>query len=468
MPQHEGLNRRSFLRNAGLTALAAGAAGAGAPLAAAPFAGSTGTLAQGAGGKYDFDTPYNRFGTHSVKYDQQIRVYGPNSVEVGMGIADIDFKAAPSITKALQDRLLHENWGYLDLPASFTENIISWNKRHYGVTFEPSQMVITMGVHPGLIATLRTFSPKGTKVLLQTPTYNGFYGDLTATQTLAEEVPLKLVNGTFQMDFEAFEKQISVDTNSFILCNPQNPTGNCWSAEDLLRIGEICLKHRVVVLADEIHCDWVTKGQKYTPFASLANKDVVNNSITFKAASKSFGLAAHKIAWFYTTNPDYLARIKVNHRAELNTLGIVANQGAYTPSGEDWLVQAVDYVDGNHDFALDFIKKNIPMVKTYSKAQGTYLMWLNMTDLAEKINTKALAEAHNKAKAANEPMLKPEQMLERWLVKYAKVHMNQGAGYGKGGENHVRMNIGTSRKTLEKALTNVAAALKPATLSTAL
>ena len=230
MPQHEGLNRRSFLRNAGLTALAAGAAGAGAPLAAAPFAASTGTLAQGAGGKYDFDTPYNRFGTNSVKYDQQIRVYGPNSVEVGMGIADIDFKAAPSITKALQDRLQHENWGYLDLPASFTENIVGWNKRHYGVTIEPSQMVITMGVHPGLIATLKTFSPKGTKVLLQTPTYNGFYGDLTASQTLAEEVPLKLVNGTFQMDFEAFEKQISVDTNSFILCNPQNPTGNCWSA----------------------------------------------------------------------------------------------------------------------------------------------------------------------------------------------------------------------------------------------
>jgi cystathionine beta-lyase len=467
MPQHEGLNRRSFLRNAGLTALAAGAAGAGAPLTAAPFAAPT-TDAFTPDTKYDFDTPYNRFGTHSVKYDQQLRVYGPNSVEVGMGIADIDFKAAPSITKALQERLQHENWGYLDLPASFVENIIGWNKRHYGVAIEPAQVVITMGVHPGLIATLRTFSPKGSKVLLQTPTYNGFYGDLTASQTLAEEVPLKVVNGTFQMDFEAFEKQISVDTNSFILCNPQNPTGNCWSAEDLLRIGEICLKHRVVVLADEIHCDWVTKGQKYTPFASLANQAVVNNSITFKAASKSFGLAAHKIAWFYSTNPDYLARIKVNHRAELNTLGIVANQGAYTPSGEDWLTQAVEYVDGNHDFALEFIKKNIPMVKTYTKAQGTYLMWLNMTELAEKINTKAMAEAHNKAKAANEPMLKPEQMLERWLVKYAKVHMNQGAGYGKGGENHVRMNIGTSRKTLEKALTNVAAALKPATLSTAL
>jgi cystathionine beta-lyase len=465
MSHHAGLNRRSFLRNAGLTALAAGAAGA--PLEAVQAPAGGGTFAPGANGKYDFDTPYNRFGTQSVKYDQQLRVFGPNSVEVGMGIADIDFRAAPSITKALQQRLQHENWGYLDLPASFTDNVIAWNKRRYGVDIKPAQMQITMGVHPGLIATLKAFSPKGSKVLLQTPTYNGFYSDLTATQTLAEDVPLKIVNGTYQMDFEQFERQISVDTNSFILCNPQNPTGNCWSAEDLLRIGEICLKHRVVVLADEIHCDFVNKGQKYTPFASLTNQAVVDNSITFKAASKSFGLAAHKIAWFYTTNPDYLARIRVHHRPELNTLGIVANEGAYTPEGEEWLNQLVEYIDGNHDFAIDYIKKNIPMVKTYSKPQGTYLMWLDMRALAEKINAKELAERYNAAKPANEPALKPEQMIERWLVKYAKVHMNQGASYGKGGENHVRMNIGTSRKTLEKALVNLAQALKPATLSTA-
>jgi cysteine-S-conjugate beta-lyase len=464
MAQHAGLNRRSFLRNTGWTALAAGAASAGAPLTAAPFAGG----AQAPTGRFDFDTPYNRFGTHSVKYDQQNRVFGPGSVEVGMGIADIDFKAAPSITQALKARLEHENWGYLDLPATFTENVIAWNRRRYGVAIEPSQMLITMGVHPGLIATLKAFSPRGTKVLLQTPTYNGFYGDLTASGTLAEEVPLKVVNGTYQMDFEAFERQVSIDTNSFILCNPQNPTGNCWSAADLLRIGEICLRHRVVVLADEIHCDFVTKGQKYTPFASLPNQAVVDNSITFKAASKSFGLAAHKIAWFYTTNPDYLARIKVHHRAELNTLGIVANQGAYTPEGEEWLNQLVDYIDGNHDFALDYIKQHIPMVQTYSKAQGTYLMWLNMSALAEKIDTRAMADAHNNRKAADAPALNPEQMLERWLVKYAKVHMNQGRSYGKGGEHHVRMNIGTSRKTLEKALGNLAAALKPGQLSSAL
>ena len=143
MSQQAGLNRRWFLKNAGLGALAAGAATAGSPLAAAAPAAEQ-TFAPGPNGKYDFDTPYNRFGTNSVKYDQQIRVYGPNSVEVGMGIADMDFRASPSITKALKARLEHENWGYLDLPASFMENVIAWNKKRYGVSFEPSQAVVTM------------------------------------------------------------------------------------------------------------------------------------------------------------------------------------------------------------------------------------------------------------------------------------------------------------------------------------
>ena len=163
-------------------------------------------------------------------------------------------------------------------------------------------------------------------MLLKTPTYNGFYGDLTYHRDQAEENLMKLVNGRYSIDFEDFERRISHDTNTFILCNPQNPTGNCWSPEDLMRLGEICLRRRVVVLADEIHCDFVTKGNKYTPFATLPNKAVVNNSITFKAASKSFGLAAMKCAWFFSDNMDYIDRVKANNRADLTTLGMIASK----------------------------------------------------------------------------------------------------------------------------------------------
>src|SRR5262249_57077489 len=206
---HDGLNRRAFLRNGGMTALA-GAVGSGTSLAG-PLAGAGVALAA-ANGTYDFDTPYNRFGTDSTKYDQQIRTYGKDSVQVGMGIADMDFKVAPSITKELMARLQHENWGYLDmggaLSKSMTEHIVGWNKKRYGLTVNPDSVVMTTGVHPGIIAALKVFCPPGSKVLLNTPTYNGFYGDLTYTKTLPEEVPMRLVNGRYSIDFDEFERHI--------------------------------------------------------------------------------------------------------------------------------------------------------------------------------------------------------------------------------------------------------------------
>ncbi|HET9703324.1 MAG TPA: aminotransferase class I/II-fold pyridoxal phosphate-dependent enzyme [Vicinamibacterales bacterium] len=458
MSLSHGLNRRAFIRNAGLTALAGAAAGTRTPLSATLDAATAQTQSNG---KFDFDTVYNRFGTDSTKFDQQIRVYGPDSVQVGMGIADIDFRAAPAITNALNARVKHENWGYLDMgkwTPKVNQAVADWNKRRYGVTIEPSTMVLSNGVHPALIAALKAFSPPGSKVLLQTPTYNGFYSDLRASRTVAEESPMKFVNGKFEMDFDDFERRISLDTHSFILCNPQNPTGNCWSEADLLRIGEICLKHRVVVLADEIHCDWVSKGQKYTPFASLPNKAVVDNSVTFKAASKSFGLAAHKVAWYYSTNAALMDRVAYHHRADLNTLGLIANLAAVA-EGEEWLRQANEYVSDTHDFVINYIHDKIPMLKTH-RAEGTYLVWLDVSAVAEKINSKKLADDYNRTKPAAAAPLTPEQMVERYFVKTAKVHLNQGASYGKGGENHMRMNIGTSRKLVELALNNLAAACR--------
>ena len=451
MSHTDGLNRRAFLQNAGMTALL-GALGTGTSVAG-DAAGAI--LAPPAGGKYDFDTPYSRVGSDCVKWDQQIRTYGKDNIAVGMGIADMDFRAAPCITRALAERCQHENWGYLDMPKGYTEAIVAWNKKRYGLDINPEQIVMTTGVHPGIIAALETFSPPGSKVLLTTPTYNGFYSDLKYTRTIAEDSPMKVVNGRYSIDFDDFERRISHDTQTFILCNPQNPTGNCWSAEDLTRLGEICLRRRVVVLADEIHCDFVTRGQKYTPFASLPNKDIVNNSLTFKAASKSFSLAAMKHAWYFSTNPDYLARVKANTRADLCTLGMVANRAALT-EGEDWLDQLLVYIDGNHEYVASFVKANMPLV-SYVKPQGTYLAWLDVSQVMDRIGAKRLAE---EASRTSPTPVTPEQIAERWFVQHAKVHLNAGSSYGTGGAGHMRMNIATSRKTLETALTNIANALK--------
>lgn len=436
-----GLHRRAFLRNTALLSAAAGASG------------------ETSAGKYDFDTPYNRVGTDCVKWDRQIKIYGKENIAVGMGIADMDFRCAPAITKALADRIKHENWGYLDLPKSYTDGIVSWNKRRYGIDINPDLLLPTDGVHPGIISVLKTYSPPGSKVLMLTPTYDGFYGDIAYAGLKPEECLLKLSNGRYSIDFEDFERRISNETNTMILCNPQNPTGNCWSREDLTRIGEICTRRRVIVLADEIHCDFVTKGNKYTPYNTLANKEIVRNSITFKAASKSFGLSAMKSAWMFSENAELLGKVKANHRPDLNTLGIVANQAAYA-EGADWLDQLVPYIDANHDFVESFIRTNIPLIK-WVKAQATYLAWLDVTGVVDKIGAKEQAAAANKDRNSMRPVT-PEMIVERYFVTHAKVQMTPGSNYGLGGANHMRMNIATSRKTLELALTNLATALKKA------
>lgn len=456
MSQDHELNRRAFLKNAGLTALV-GAVGA-APSLAAAVASATSAPADS---RYDFDEIYDRVGTDCVKWDQQIQTYGKEHIAVPMGIADMDFRIAPAITKALVARIQHENYGYLATPRSLTEAIVGWNTRRYGLDINPDLLLHATGVHPCILSALRAFSPPGTKVIVQSPTYNAFYPDITISGCTAEENPLKLVNGRYSMDFEDLERRIDHDTNTLILCNPQNPTGNVWSREDLTTLGEICTRRRVVVLADEIHCDFVREGNRYTPYSSLENEGIVRNSITFKSTSKSFNLAALKCAYMFSTNPDYIARVKAaGHRQDINTLGMVAARAAYD-EGADWLDQVLPYIDGTMDYVEQFISSNMPLVR-FVKPQGTYLAWLDVSAVVDKIGAKDMAaEANKKADASAKPVT-PEMMVERYLVDKAKVQLNPGSWYGYGGAGRMRMNLATSRKLVALALNNVASALRQA------
>ena len=460
MKPTSGLDRRTFLRSAGLTALA-GAVPAGSILAAAPAAALalTDLGAEPADGRYDFDSGFDRIGTDSTKWDQQYKTYGRDHVDVGMGIADMDFKPAPCITRALLDRIQRDNWGYLSVPDAYAESIVRWNKRRYGLEIDPKTIVNSPAVHPAIIATLRAFSPPGTKVLVPAPAYSGFYGDIRTVGCKAEDVPHKLAsNGRYSLNLEELEKHIDHDTHTLILCNPQNPTGNVWSKDDLMAIGEICLRRRVVVLADEIHCDLVTKGNKYTPFATLPNEAIVRNSITFKSASKSFNLAGMKAAYMFSTNPDYLARVRPFLRSEVSTLGLVAHQAAYT-EGDAWLDQLLVYNDANLTFVEEYIRKNIPLLKMV-KPQGTYLGWVDVSAVVDKVGAKALTDQANKDRNGAQQRLTPSHIMEKWFVDHAKVQMNPGGGFGTGGEMRMRMNCGTTRKNLELALSNLATALR--------
>ena len=451
MSERVWLNRRMFLKGAGATALA-GAATSGASLLN-PMASMAAPVQDGSGG-FDFDTPYDRVGTDCAKWDTIMERHGAENIQVAMGVADMDFKCAPVITEALAERVKHENWGYLKMPEDFFPAIVDWNKSRHGLEINPDLMALSDGVHPALIAALKAFARPGSRVLLTTSTYSGFYTDLRESHTLAEESPLIIDNGVHRLDFDDLESRISQETDALILCNPQNPTGNCWSAEDLMRLGQLCLERRVVVLADEIHCDFVTKGQKYTPFASLPDKDVVNNSVTFQSGSKTFSLAAMKVAWFHSPNPDYFQKVQDQHLAQTNTLGVVAHHAALR-DGAEWLDQLLAYLDGNHDYVEQYLRASVPQIK-YSKAQGTYLAWLDVSQIAEAIGAAEKAVA---ASETEEEPVTPEDIVVRWLVANAGVYTNPGSNYGPGGEGWVRMNLGTSRQLIKVALDNIAEAM---------
>ena len=450
MSQHHRLDRRAFLKSAGVTAVASavGAKSASAtPATNVPYTPLSQT--------YDFDEVYDRVGTNCSKWDNAIAAFG-DDIEVAMGIADMDFRAAPCVTRALAERGTHENWGYLRRPESYRQAILDWNKRRYDLEIDRNTLVWCTGVHAGIIAALQTFAPPGSRVLLTTPAYNGFYSDLRFTRTVPEDSPMTLVDGHYSIDFDDFELRAR-RANAFILCNPQNPTGNAWSAQDLTRMGEICLEHRVVMLVDEIHCDFIRSEENYVPFASLPDREIVDNSITFKSASKSFSLSGLKVAWYFSTNRDYLERVRANTRGSLNTLGLVASHAALT-EGDDWLDELRLYIDGNHDFAEAYIRENIPLVK-YTKAQGTYLAWLDVSEVIERIGAERTAVEE---RASSGTQVTAEGVVQRWLAENARVYLNSGTSYGTGGAGHMRMNLATSRRLVERALENMASALATA------
>lgn len=447
MPQRTGLDRRAFLRSAGTAALA-GALGATPAAAAAPVLGAA---VQPAGDRYDFDTVYSRIGTNSSKWDRQIARYGRDQIQVGMGTADQDFRSAPAITRALRARVEHENYGYMTIPGSYRQSIVNWNRRRYGLDIDPETIRHSAGVHPAIISTLRAFCPSRSKVLVLAPAYDGFYSDIRIVDTVAEESPLRLADGRYEIDFEDLERRIDHDVHAFILCNPHNPTGNVWSREDLTRLGEICTRRRVVVLADEIHCDFVAAGHTYTPYATIQDAEIVRNSITYKSVSKSFNLSAMRCAYLFSTNPDYLDRITGSGqlRQAMSTLAIVAAQAAYDES-EEWLDQLIDYIDGTQTFVEAYVRGNMPQVRAV-KPQGTYLAWLDVSDAMERVGAMPPAAADDTSS--------PEAVFQRYLVEHAHIHINPGSSYGFGGSGRMRMNVATSRQLVEIALTNMAGAL---------
>ena len=331
------LDRRAFLRTTGMTAVA-GAVGGTVPLAAQ---GGGGAVRQD--GRYDFDTIYSRIGTDSSKWDAQIARYGADKIEVGMGTADQDFRIAPPITEALRKRIGHENYGYLSIPASYKESIVDWNRRRYGLEIDPDTIQHAPGVHAGVISTLRAFCPPAARCSCRPRATTGSTPTSGSSAAWPRRAPSSSSTAATRWTSRTSSAASTTTPTRSSCATRTTPPATCGRARTSMTLGEICNRRRVVVLADEIHCDFVTKGHTYTPFATLDDEAVVRNSVTFKSVSKSFNLSMMKCAYQFSTNPDYLARIAGvgQHRQAMNTLGIIAAEAAYN-EGEDWLDQLLE------------------------------------------------------------------------------------------------------------------------------
>ncbi|MBT5185567.1 MAG: aminotransferase class I/II-fold pyridoxal phosphate-dependent enzyme, partial [Kordiimonadaceae bacterium] len=413
-------------------------------------------------------------GVNSIKWDSPINLYGREKIKVPMGIADSDFRQHPAVAKAMLKRAAYDNYGYETMPDSFWKAIIDWNKQRYNLDLKKEWIETSPALDPGLIAALRGLNPHKGKVIMQTPVYDGFLHIIAKAGMTNVTNPMKKIKGRWHIDLENLEKLLDYETKCLILCNPNNPTGECWTANELRALGDVCMRNGVTVLADEIHCDFINKGNKFTPYASIGEK-YANSSITFRSPSKTFGQASMKVAYFYTQNTDLMNAVMVGGGlyTNCNTFGLIGCEVAYN-EGAEWVDDVRDYVDGNFDYLVDYVNKqgNMPGIK-YSKPEGTYFAWLDCNGLKDKIaspekiaqlDPKKLKEIYDKWRdiwsyTDTDNDVKPEMVMGEWLVQNSGVVLNCGHFYGTGSDGFMRMNIAVPRSQLKTALDDMNKAL---------
>lgn len=381
--------------------------------------------------KYNFDEIVPRQGTQSLKWANPAR-----EDEIPMWVADMDFKTAPAVTQALINRARHAIYGYTLPDEDYRQAVIGWFARRHGWQLQSDWILPVTGVVPALAAVLAAVSQKGDKIILQTPVYNCFFSVIKNYRCEVLSNPLRQQNGRWEMDFADLEKKAAdPQAKILFLCNPHNPVGRVWSEQELRRVGEICLRHHVFVVADEIHCELTAPGVRYTPFAALSPA-FLKYSITCTSPSKAFNLAGLQAANIFAA--DETVREQIKHgleKTETGGIGCFGTEGliaAYN-EGAEWLDELNAYLHQNFLFLQDFFARRLPDISV-SELEGTYLVWADCRRLG-----------------------KPSSWLCAQLRKEG-VRVNPGAQYGPEGEGFIRINIACPRALLQTALERLAQA----------
>ncbi len=376
--------------------------------------------------KYDFDEVISRRGTLSYKWDSA------TDVEVlPLWVADMDFRTSPAIIEALQRRVAHGIFGYTRVPDAYYQAVTNWFARRHGWNIQREWMIYTSGVVPAVSAVIKALTVPGDKVLVQTPVYNCFFSSIRNNGCTLAASPLLRVGNTWQMDFEDLERKASdPDVKVFLLCNPHNPVGRVWTREELLKAGEICSRHGVTVVSDEIHCELVYPGHAYTPFASISG-DFSAHAIVCISPSKAFNIAGLQIANIVVPDEEVRRKIdkaiNINEVCDVNPFGVTATIAAYT-EGEEWLNQLLVYLQANYKWMQDYCRTHLPDFPI-SDLEGTYLVWMDCSILH-----------------------KTSDVLEQELLDESKLWLNAGTMYGAEGEGFMRWNIACPRSVLAEGL----------------
>ena len=380
--------------------------------------------------KYDFDEIVDRKNTLSCKWDLADDGILP------MWVADMDFRTAKPIVDALVNRAQSGVFGYSVYTDDVYEAITGWFKRRHNWEIEKEWIQFSPGIVPALHAFTRIFVKSGEKILMNSPVYYPFFKSAERNGIEAVNSVLLNKNGRYEIDFKDFEKKAADPlVKMFYLCSPQNPGGRLWSRGELEKIGRICLENNVLVIADEIHCDLVYPGKKHISFGTLSD-DIVDNSIICTAPTKTFNLAGLQISSVIIKNPelrkmyaDYMTASGFDY-GEAGTFGLEAIRAAYK-YGDEWLDSLMEYINGNLEFLLNYVKENIPKAKVMVP-DATYLVWIDFSDY--KIDSRTLHKT----------------------LKYeGKIWLDEGYLFGKAGEGFERINIACPRKTLEEGIKRI-------------
>lgn len=379
--------------------------------------------------KYNFDEMVPRRGTHSVKWD-----IAADEDVLPMWVADMDFRAVPAVVEALTKRVQYGVFGYANVPSSYYQAIIDWSRRRHGFTVQKDWILYTTGVVPALSAIIKGLTQPGDKVIIQTPVYNCFFSSIRNNQCKTAVNELIYKNGAYHIDFDDFEeKAADPKAKLFLLCSPHNPAGRVWTRDELQRMGEICLRHQVTVVSDEIHCDLVFPGHTHIPFATISDA-FLQNTVTCSAPSKTFNLAGIQAANIIVQDEDMRMRINrtlnINEVCDINVFAIEALTAAYN-EGEEWLEELKTYLYENYTTLKAFFKQYLPHLPVLP-LEATYLVWVDCTALNQ--TSEEIAKA---------------------LLEKEKLWINAGTMYGAAGEGFIRINIATCRERLMEGLNRI-------------